>query len=331
MAHDLETFEDGTTAFVTARQDAWHQLGTVTRDCLTAEDVMTTAYLGGWNVRLLPLTAAEVTSDGVTTLEVPDHYATVRTHPKTSKPEVLAVVGKDYTVVQNEEHCELLNLLVDEGGAHFETAGSLRGGRETFVTMKLPKHVTIAGTDDIELYLAAMSSHDGTTAWRVIVTPVRIVCANTQRMALHSARASYSIRHTKSARTKISEVRTALGIVWQYCDAFETAAEHLIQETLTDAQFNGIVDQLWPYDPDDEGKRAERNRQRRTSTLHQLFADTDTNSAIRGTRWAGLQAITEYLDHYAPAKTPDARAHRVLTSQALGAKKQTAYELLAAA
>ena len=90
-------------------------------------------------------------------------------------------------MVQNEEHCELLNLLVDEAGAHFETAGSLRGGRETFVTMKLPQSITLAGThgsDDIELYLAAMSSHDGTAAWRVIVTPVRIVCANTQRMAL---------------------------------------------------------------------------------------------------------------------------------------------------
>lgn len=330
MSHDIETFDDGTAAFFTARQDAWHQLGTVTTGCLTAEDVMSVAYLGGWNVRLLPLTASEITADGVSTLEVPRHFATVRTHPRTSKPDVLAVVGNDYRVVQNEQHCELLNLLVDEAGAHFETAGSLRNGREVFVTMKLPNTMRLAEADDIELYLAAMSSHDGSKPWRVIVTPTRIVCANTQRMALRTARASYTIKHTAGARSKIAQARTALGIVWNYCDAFEKAAEQLIQQTLTDGEFHAIIDQLWPYDPDAEGKRAQGNRQRRTSTLHHLFTDADTNHGIRGTRWAGLQAITEYLDHHAPAQTAEARAHRVLTSQALAAKKQTAYELLAA-
>lgn len=331
MPHEIETFDDGSAAFFTARQDAWHQLGTVTRDCLTAEEVMRVAHLGGWNVRTLPLTTSEITADGVRTLEVPEHYATARTHPITGATEVLSVVGKDYTVVQNEQHCELLNLLVDEGGAHFETAGSLREGRETFVTMKLPQSVSVGQTDDVDLYLAAMSSHDGSTAWRVVVTPVRIVCANTQRVALQRARASYAIRHTSSASSKIAQARTALGIVWKYCEAFETAAEQLIQETLTDGQFHELITKLWPYDPDDEGKRAENNRVRRTADLHQLFADADTNKAVRNTRWAGLQAITEYLDHYAPAKNPEVRASRVLTSQALAAKKQTAYELLAAA
>lgn len=331
MSHDIETFDDGTAAFFTARQDAWHQLGTVTTDCLTAEEVMATAYLGGWNVRLLPLTATEITDNGVTTLEVPRHFASVRTHPHTGKPDVLAVVGNDYRVVQNEQHCDLLNLLVDEAGAHFETAGSLREGREVFVTMKLPQTMRLADTDDIDLYLAAMSSHDGSKPWRVLVTPVRIVCANTQRMAINQAKASFTIKHTASARSKIAQARTALGIVWNYCDAFEQAAEQLIQQTLTDGQFQQVIDQLWPYDPDDEGKRAETNRTRRTSTLQQLFADADTNQSVRDTAWAGLQAITEYLDHHAPATTPEVRAHRVLTSQVVASKKQTAYELLTTA
>ena len=61
MAHEIETFDDGTAAFVTARHDAWHRLGIVTRDCLTAEQVMTTARLGGWNVHTVPLTATDIT------------------------------------------------------------------------------------------------------------------------------------------------------------------------------------------------------------------------------------------------------------------------------
>jgi phage/plasmid-like protein (TIGR03299 family) len=243
-------------------------------------------------------------------------------------------VGANYTVVQNEQHCELLNLLVDEAGAHFETAGSLREGRETFVTMKLPNTLTLEGSegsDDIELYLAAMSSHDGTTAWRVIVTPVRIVCANTQRIALNTARASYSIRHTRSAAGKIAEARHALGIVFRYCDAFETAAQHLINQTLELDEFQQIVDKVWPTPTDTAttlGARAVGIRERRNSTLRDLFTTADTQTAIRGTRWAGLQAITEYLDHHTPAKDEDVRAHRVLTSHSVAERKQRAYDLL---
>ena len=334
MSHEIETFDDGTAAFVSARTDAWHQLGIVTRDCLTAEQVMTTAHLGGWNVRTVGLTATEITEQGVTTIPIRDHYATIRTHPVTGKPDVLGVVGAGYTVVQNEQHCELLNLLVDEAGAHFETAGSLRGGRETFVTMKLPNTLRLAGTDgrddEVELYLAAMSSHDGTTAWRVIVTPVRIVCANTQRIALSTARASYAIRHTRSATGRIAQARQALGLVWRYCDAFETAAQSLINQTLELDEFQTIVDTIWPTPTDTAslGARAAGIRDRRNTTLRNLFTDADTQHNVRGTRWAGLQAITEYLDHHTPAKDADVRAHRVLTSHTVADRKQRAYDLL---
>jgi phage/plasmid-like protein (TIGR03299 family) len=178
-----------------------------------------------------------------------------------------------------------------------------------------------------------MSSHDGTAAWRVIVTPVRIVCANTQRMALRRAKASYAIRHTRSARGKIAQARQALGIVWRYCEEFETAAQTLVNQTLVLDEFQAIVDQLWPLapgeTPENLSPRATGIRQRRTATLRGLFSDADTQQAVRGTRWAGLQAITEYLDHHAPARDDDVRATRVLTSHAVGERKQRAYDLLA--
>ena len=94
--------------------------------------------------------------------------------------------------------------------------------------------------------------------------------------------------------------------------------------------FQQIVDTLWPTDPTDiPSPRAAGIRDRRNTTLRSLFSDADTQHAIRGTRWAGLQAITEYLDHYAPAKDDTIRAARVLTSHALGERKQDAYHLLA--
>ena len=145
MSHEIETFDDGTAAFFTARTDAWHRLGVTTTDCLTAEQVMTTAQLGGWNVHTVPLTATDMSDDGVTSLPVTDHFATVRTHPTTGLPDVLGVVGAGYTVVQNEEHCELLNLLVDEAGAHFETAGSPARGPGDLCDHEAPQDRDAAG------------------------------------------------------------------------------------------------------------------------------------------------------------------------------------------
>jgi hypothetical protein len=52
MSHELEQHADGNTAFVAGHSlDAWHRLGTVLPAGLTAEDVMTYAHLGGWDVR----------------------------------------------------------------------------------------------------------------------------------------------------------------------------------------------------------------------------------------------------------------------------------------
>lgn len=82
MAHEIEQFSDGTAAFVSARESAWHRLGTVTTDALTAEDAMRLAALDGWNVRLIGLHATEMTAEGTTLLDVPNHRASVRTHPR---------------------------------------------------------------------------------------------------------------------------------------------------------------------------------------------------------------------------------------------------------
>jgi phage/plasmid-like protein (TIGR03299 family) len=329
MAHEIETFTDGSAAFFSARQDAWHRLGTVTADCLTAEQVMQVAHLGGWNVRKLDLTAHELTADGVRTLRIPDKFATVRTHPVSGNTEYLGTVGTDYEPVQNESSCEVLNYLIDASGAHFETAGSLRGGRETFVTMKLPAEMVIGGVDRLTTYLAALNSHDGTSAFRLIASPVRIVCANTQRMAENTARSSFAIRHTASAKARIAQARQALGLTWRYCEQFQRAAEQMINQTLTLADFERTVDQLWPLDPD-PGPRTRSNHQRRHSALRVLFRDAPTNASIRGTRWAGYQSVTEYLDHHAPAKDGDVRAARVLTSGAIAEVKSKAFALFRA-
>jgi phage/plasmid-like protein (TIGR03299 family) len=329
MAHELEVFADGRAAFATAKLDAWHRLGVVTADCMTAQEAMTTALLGGWNVRTAALQAVELSADGVQVLQVPDQVATVRTNPITGATDLLGVVGKDYKVIQNEECAELINLLVDESGAHFETAGSLRGGRQVFLTMKLPTSLRLAGVDDVDLYLAVTTSHDGSAALRIDATPVRVVCANTQRMALRASRGHYTFRHTTNVKGKIAQARSAIGLMWDYCTAFETEAQRMIDTELALAEFRKVCEQLWPL-PDNPSTRTTAYHARRTATVEDLFVHAGTQANVRGTAWAGLQAVGEYLDHHAPAADAAKRAERVLTSGTVARLKQHAYELLTA-
>ncbi|GAA0490908.1 hypothetical protein Ade02nite_23330 [Paractinoplanes deccanensis] len=326
MAHELETLANGQTAFASARLSAWHRLGQITEGCMTAEEAMTEAWLGGWNVRKIALSGTEVTENGITRIDSPDKWMTVRTNPQTRTTEYLGIVGDDYTCVQNEEVAEVLNLLVDQSGAHFETGGSMRGGRSVFVTMKLPEAMKVAGIDDIDLYLAATTSHDGTASLRVDATPVRIVCANTQRMAYKRSKGSYTFRHTSNVKTKISEAREAIDLVWRHIGAFEAEAEKMINDTLTMGEFEKIVAQVWPL-ADDASDVTKNNSKQRMSTLRYLIRDADTQKAIKGTRWAGYQAITEWIDHLAPAPSAEIRATRALTSAGTDIKAR-AFELL---
>ena len=317
MTHEIETHGDQAAA-VFARIDAWHRLGTtVAGEAFTAQDAMTLGHLGGWAVRTVALTATEIGPDGVDTIEVPG-FATVRSNPFTGRPEALGVVGAGYTPLQNEEHCEFLNRLADESGAIFDTAGSLRGGRQVFVTMRLPESLRIGGTDQVDLNIAALNSHDGTSAFRLLATPVRVVCANTQAAALRNHVASVAIRHTRNAKAAVQAARDALGLTFAYIEAFEAEAERLINTTMTDAQFHALTATVFGTVEPDASTRAKNTQRDRAATLARLWHDADTQAGIRGTAWAGYQAVAEYVDHYAPVRaTGDparARAVRLLTS-----------------
>jgi phage/plasmid-like protein (TIGR03299 family) len=184
----------------------------------------------------------------------------------------------------------------------------------------------IAGVDDLDLYLCATTSHDGLQALRVDASPVRVVCANTQRAALERTKGYYVFRHTSNVKQQIAQAREAMGLMWRYMDAFQTEAEKMINEALTMREFEKIVAELWPL-PDDASDATRNNHKKRSATLRYLIRDADTQAAIKGTRWAGYQAITEYIDHFAPAKDATLRANRAVSGPAVELKAR-AFELL---
>jgi phage/plasmid-like protein (TIGR03299 family) len=335
MAHELD-ITDGQASFANSRTDHWHRLGQSVGHAMTAREALDAAHLAGWNVRKMPLQVPQkpiIGDTGVTTpppLAVPDFYATVRTNPIHGGTDVLGVVGTRYEPVQNEASCDLLDAITDESGAHFETAGALRVGRETFVTMKLPDSMDFDGHDGskdrTEFYLATLNSHDGSSAFRFLVTPVRIVCANTHSAALGAAKASFAIRHTGGAHTSLQEARHALKLSWRYIEAFEAEAAALYAQPMDTEQVRHFADALLEVDSADSAATA-RHRRERASGIVKLWTSSPTITPIAGTRWAAYNAVTEYLDHVVPVRgarsASDASAARAVRGITAGGSTQS--------
>jgi phage/plasmid-like protein (TIGR03299 family) len=305
MAHLIETFADGTASVFSNREPMWHKLGTTTDKALTVEEALATAQMD-WLVEKAPL---QVVYNGEV-VPVKDKFATVRQHSKKAHPDVLGVVGDRYEVVQNHEAFEILNDIVDQSGAVFETAGALAGGKRVFVSMELPKHVEFSNGDTAGLYLLATNSHDGRTACQIAVTPIRVVCQNTLTMAVRAARSSFSIRHTKNASRRIEEARAALGLTFTYIDAFQMEVERLISEEFTKREFERLIADVFPA-VNEDNTLAVKNAGERTAALLDLW-DAPTQANSRGTKWAAYNSVVEYLDWVRPEFNDKTRAEKVL-------------------
>jgi phage/plasmid-like protein (TIGR03299 family) len=211
MSHDIEVFRSGQAAFFSARQPAWHRLGTVTTNALSAEEALETALLGNWNVMKRPVFTTSPTGEPI---PIKGKYATVRRNPSpgSTDSDALGIVGEDYEVIQNEEAFSFLTGLADHGDAVFETAGSLRGGARVFVTMRIPEPMKIADNDELDLYVAVATGHDGSFAFSAFPTPVRVVCQNTLSLALSGNKRVHKVRHATGAAPKLVEARAMLAL-----------------------------------------------------------------------------------------------------------------------
>jgi phage/plasmid-like protein (TIGR03299 family) len=140
------------------RQVPWHGLGAVLdRPPATIADAIELSGLG-WQVKREPIAVDR--GDAATAddwweprcEEIPGYYATVRQDTR----QVLGIVGERYRIVQNHEAFQFVDQLIGSA-MHFETAGSLHGGRQVWVLATLPDHIEVGG-DPVRSYVLLMNS-----------------------------------------------------------------------------------------------------------------------------------------------------------------------------
>jgi phage/plasmid-like protein (TIGR03299 family) len=304
MAHELEINGDQAT-FASFREPAWHKLGTVFEQEVSTSEMLELAHLQDWNVRLeeVPLPKGFVSDK--------TNYFVARTNPFDAKQtDVLGVVGERYRVLQNEELFDFGDALLD-GGGRWETAGSIKGGRQVFGSLALEREMVIDKDgvgDKVTSYLLVNTSHDGSIAIQASVTPVRVVCANTLNLALgsgvgrnRSVKQSFKIRHTQTAQGKVQAAREALGLAKTYLDEFDRLAHDLIQREITQDKFAEIVRLAYPAPEKGDKKIALTKWANKINTIEDIYQG-GTNYMIAGTAWGALNALTERLDWYRSAR-----------------------------
>ncbi|MEJ7803892.1 MAG: DUF932 domain-containing protein, partial [Candidatus Limnocylindria bacterium] len=213
--------------------------------------------------------------------------------------DLLGIVSEDYRVVDNREAFAFLDTLIGSE-LHFETAGSLHGGRRVWVLARLPEWVEVGG-DETAMYVYVANSHDGTLAVTAAATSVRIVCANTLGWALRksdhgeAAARTFRFRHTGDLQVKFDEARQVMGMTLNYARQFKALGDQLAREAITERRFERSV--LSPLFAVEEGmgKVALANRERARGEVLDLFrgrgAAGDTSGNSPGTKWNAANAI----------------------------------------
>lgn len=302
MAHEIETV-NGQSAFASLRQPAWHGLGTVFENEVTTKEMLDLAHLSDWDVRLEDVGIP----DG---FESDRSYSFVtRTNPfDRNKNDVLGVVGERYVPLQNEDLFDFGDLMLD-GGGRWETAGSIKGGRQVFGSLALERETVLDPNgvgDKVNTYLLINTSHDGSVAIQASITPVRVVCANTLNLALGqrgrngSVKQSFKIRHTATASGKVQQAREALGLANAYMDEFDIMAKNMIEAEISKAKFDEIVALAYPA-PEKDSKGSFKKHNDKIDLIQSIYVG-EYNNTISGTKWGAFNALTERLDWHRTAR-----------------------------
>jgi len=167
-------------------------------------------------------------------------------------------------------------------------------------------------------------------SFTVAAMPIRYACSNVLNSVHSGMSGLVRIRHTSGAQKQmVAQAREALDISFKYLETFQEEANRLINTTMTQSRFEEIIEAEFGAD-EDAGKAAITRSEKRLDELNGLFADALTQEGIRETAWAGYNALTEWADHYSPARGADQDLSRAQRSILDPSFKTRALELMLA-
>lgn len=254
--------------------------------CTDVASALTTSGLD-WGVESKPLYD-----------EFGNPYPKYRANVRDVDNALLGVTTTQYRIIQNNDAFEFVNALAEEG-FEFDRAGQFRNGGAIWLMGKLPQ-TQILG-DDIDNNLVFVNSHDGSSGVKVMMTPVRVACANMLNLALSRATRTWAARHTKSIFNRIEEAKYTLGLATNYMAALEKEADVLALKKISVAELNAILDSMFPVDKNKDSERKINNVNLIKKNFFKCYDAADIAN-FKGTVWGAINAMADMVDHAEPLR-----------------------------
>lgn len=337
MSANLNVF-NGQVSFVETNKGAgaWHGLGKrVNVDGDSGIDVKKALELSqaNYNVQLQPILAVtpqlldSISNDEMINAGelLKNIISGVKTTMRTDNNKPLGIVSESYGVLQNSRMFEVLGLIASgkdmnrEDVPVVETAGVLGNGERCFVTMKFPTDIRLntKKDDPISFYLVAQNSHDNSGTFKILISPVRVVCQNTLQLALNNAVSKISFRHTRfiNERVDMLDKDTAemayktLGIYDVYKQHLEAEFERLRKIKVNDKWAEKVLanallpDDIYSiYKKNDYNINSDDISSRSKNLLHNALDVLDNgigqdNAELRGTGMYVINGLTTFFQN----------------------------------
>lgn len=310
MAHEILG-----NRFMARKVPAWHALGYVVEDLGSAthalemidDDIVIDKLEYGVNV------------PGYGMWNPDNRYVLIRRPTKDDpQPRHFGEVGEQYTVLQNMQVAQLVDILLDgtKGKWTLDTVGILRKGETIFFALKDTEGFTVAG-DDMGMFVGITDQRNGGSAVDIAMTPVRYVCANTVRFGLEAAKERITIRHHADMFGEVSWRMNIIAQAVAQGNSMKEALQGLTKINLTLDAFTDLLTDLFPIptapatmelrtsgntDLMKRGETAAYQHAYRVEKMKETRNDIVENftylaEKYGNTGWAGMNAITGWIDH----------------------------------
>ena len=277
------------------RETPWHGIGTRVEEALSSADAL---RMGGLDWPVLQFPACADTPAG--RIIDPDHFFNVRKVGE-DQYDLLGVVGKQYTVIQNVDAFAFADELLGEG-VKFETAISLNNGKRVVMLAIMPNIYHILG-DEYKAYIVFTNTHDGTGSFTIAMTPIRVVCQNTLNAALSTAKRSWKAIHKRSVNSKIDEARRTLGLAEVYMQELNKEMEQLAMVKISPIQFEKIIlPTLFKVDEDAMSQRQIDSVMEKRAELRFRYQKAPDLQGYGSNGARLIQAVADYVDHTQPQR-----------------------------
>lgn len=218
-------------------------------------------------------------------------------------------VGEGFSVFDNHDAVDLVNLICDEHDLTFRFMAVTNGGAGLAMQVECPDltEALSIGNDEHRGFLTITTSHDGSASLRVTPTVVRMFCRNVlplirkQNAEGRRKGDAFLIRHSRKMEDRIADMvgayRAALGHMEQTSERLRLLTTKRCTDNEMTELWKRVIAADSPVDEKEIGKRAATQRANKLEAITVLAHDPvnqPVEAAHMGTWFHAIQPLTAY-------------------------------------